>query len=161
MKYLSILFVALFLFAFTGCVTLNPVKTTKNGEIMRYKYFIIPQTGSVTSNSGLTISGNFYPYSKSVNASDNITAILSRNGLIRLFEMKPDLSKQTLIVNYFESGRRSTGLGGYTIEVTIQFLNAETNAIVSSCTAEGQGSTEADDIRIAIDRCMTTLLLLK
>jgi len=30
--------------------------------------------------------------------------------------------------------------------------------LVCSCTAEGQGSTEADDIRIATTRCLNKLL---
>jgi hypothetical protein len=62
-----------------------------------------------------------------------------------------------MIVNYGESGKRNKGLG-YTIEVTIQFVSAKTNAKLCSCTAEGQGETEADDIREAITRCLTPLL---
>ena len=60
------------------------------------------------------------------------------------------------IVNYGESGGRNRGLG-YTIEVTLQFISAETNEMVCSCTAEGQGSTEADDIRQAIKRALGAL----
>ena len=73
-------------------------------------------------------------------------------------ELKSELADITLIVNYGESGRRNTGLGGYTIEVTIQFISAKTNSLVCSCTAEGQGSTEADDIRQAITRCLNELI---
>jgi hypothetical protein len=50
------------------------------------------------------------------------------------------------------------GWGGYTIEVTIQFVSAKTNSLVCSCTAEGIGSTEADDIREAITRCLDKLI---
>jgi hypothetical protein len=60
-------------------------------------------------------------------------------------------------VNYGESGKRYRRLG-YTIEVTIQFVSAKNNNIVCSCTAEGQGETEADDIRQAISRCLQGLL---
>lgn len=75
-------------------------------------------------------------------------------------EIKPELIDQTLIVNYGESGKRNIagGLGGYTIEVTIQFISAKTHTLMSSCTAEGQGETEADDIRKAINRCLAGLL---
>ena len=48
-------------------------------------------------------------------------------------------------------------MGGYTIEVTIQFVSAKSNELISSCTAEGQGQTEADDIRQAITRCLSAL----
>lgn len=72
-------------------------------------------------------------------------------------ESNPQLLDETLIVSYGESGRRNVNLG-YSIEVTIQFLSAKTNMPVCVCTAEGQGSTEADDIRIAINRALKPLL---
>ena len=62
-----------------------------------------------------------------------------------------------MIINYGESGRRNRGLG-YTIEVTIQFVSAKSNELICSCTAEGQGETETDDIRQAITRCISGLL---
>ena len=31
------------------------------------------------------------------------------------------------------------------------------NSLVTSCVAEGIGSTEADDIRIAINRCLSSI----
>lgn len=43
------------------------------------------------------------------------------------------------------------------MEVTIQFISAQTNSLVCSCSAEGQGETEADDIRMAITRCLSTI----
>ena len=49
------------------------------------------------------------------------------------------------------------GLGGYTLEVTIILIDAKTYDTIYSCTAEGQGSTEADDIREAITRCLSGL----
>ena len=115
----------------------------------------------MTSSSGGVYGGNYGVYgsttSKSVNPSDVISGILLKNGFSQLPELKPELTDETLIVNYGESGRRNRGLG-YTIEVTIQFLSAKTNTTVCSCTAEGQGETEADDIRQAITRCLTGLL---
>ena len=51
----------------------------------------------------------------------------------------------------------STGLGGYTIDVTIQFISTKSFDLISFCTAEGQVETEADDIRQAITRCLTAL----
>ena len=61
-----------------------------------------------------------------------------------------------MVVNYGESGRRNVNLG-YSIEVTIQFTNAETQNPIVICVAEGQGSTEADDIRKAINRALEPL----
>lgn len=68
-------------------------------------------------------------------------------------EITPEIAEKTLIVNYGESGRRNLNLG-YTIEVTIQFITAKEHKIICSTTAEGQGSTEADDIRQAITRAV-------
>jgi hypothetical protein len=112
----------------------------------------------LTSSSGATVNGQYFSSSKTVNPSDVIYGTLSKSGLIRLPELKEELSEETLVVNYGESGRRSVGWGGYTIEVTIQFVSAKTNSLVCSCTAEGIGSTEADDIREAITRCLDKLI---
>ncbi len=142
-----------------SCTSLRPATSIKNGSVDSYKYFYITPTSSLTSSSGVTVSGQYYSSSKTVNPSDIITGILTKDGLIRLPELKPELTNETLIVNYGESGKRNTGLGGYTIEVTIQFISSKTSSLVCSCTAEGQGSTEADDIRQAITRCLNEVLI--
>ena len=71
-------------------------------------------------------------------------------------EIKNDLAEKTMIINYGETGRRPAGLG-YTIEITLQILSAKTNEVLCVVTGEGQGETEADDIRIAINRCLEEL----
>ncbi len=76
-----------------------------------------------------------------------------KKGFTQIPNISPEIAAKTLIINYGESGRRNVGLG-YTIEVTIQFLSAKTHEIVCISTAEGLGSTEADDIRIAINRAL-------
>ena len=142
----------------TGCASLKPPTSIRNGAIENYRYIYLSPTNSLTSSSGATIGGQYYSSSKSVNPSDVITGILSKEGFIKIPDLKPELTDETLIVNYGESGKRNTGLGGYTIEVTIQFISAKSNALLCSCTAEGQGTTEADDIRQAITRCLTELM---
>lgn len=79
-----------------------------------------------------------------------------KNGYILLPEIEDNIRDRTVIVNYGETGRRNIlgGLFGYTIEVTIQILSADTHEVLCTCTAEGQGETEADDIRIAITRAL-------
>lgn len=149
----------LFLTVFTsGCSPLKPVSSTKNDSINKFKYFYVTPTGSLTSNSGATISGQFYSSSKNINPGEVITGVLSKKGFIKLPDLKSEFSEETLIVNYGESGRRKTGLGGYTIEVTIQFISSKSKNLVCACTAEGQGETEVDDIREAINRCLNELL---
>lgn len=159
-KLLGLLGILLISFWLSSCCnsfypSLKPATIVKNENLDSFTYLYITSTNSLTSSSGQLIGGQIYSYTKSVNPSDLIKGILSKRGLVILPELKPELTKETLIVNYGESGRRKTGIfGGYTIEVTIQFISAKTNSIICSCTAEGQGSTEADDIRQAITRCL-------
>lgn len=132
----------------------------RNAPIETFKYAYISPTKELSSSSGGTYGGQYgiYGYSttKSVNPSDVIAGMLITEGFIILPELKSELSHETLIVNYGESGRHNRGLG-YTIEVTIQFISAETKQMICTCTAEGQGSTEADDIRQAIRRALSSL----
>lgn len=137
---------------------LKPVTSISNESIYNYKYVYITPTSSLTSGSGITVSGQYISSSNTVNPSDVISGILTKQGLIRLPELNKDRTNETLIVNYGESGRRNFGLGGYTIEVTIQFITAANNTLVCSCTAEGIGSTEANDIRSAITRCLNEVI---
>lgn len=157
-SFLAIFIASIFV---SSCVSLKPPITTKNETTDNYKYIYIAPTNSLTSGSGATYEGQYYSSSKTVNPSDVIAGMLSKEKFIRLPELKPELADETLIVNYGESGRRNVGLGGYTIEVTINFISAKTYKEVCSCTAEGIGSTEADDIRKAITRCLDGLFSAK
>lgn len=143
-----------------ACAPLRVPVIVKKAPVEMFKYAYISPTKELTSSTGSTYGGQYGIYgsstTKSVNPSDVIAGILIPKGYVILPEIKPELAEETLIVNYGESGRRNRGLG-YTIEVTIQFISAETNELVCSCTAEGQGSTEADDIRQAIRRALDGL----
>lgn len=163
MKEFRVLTIILITVLANSCAILKSPIITKNDSLEGYKYIFISPTQSLTSSTGGVYGGNYGVYgsnsSKSVNPSDVISGKLTKEGFIRLSELKPDLLDETLIVNYGESGRRivAGGLGGYTIEVTIQFISAKSNTLVCSCTAEGQGETEVDDIRKAINRCLSAL----
>jgi hypothetical protein len=148
-----------------GCASLRPkllpATSIKKSSLDGYKYIYVYPTTNVTSSSGYIINGDLTSKTNTLNPADLITGIFIKEGLIRLPELKPELAEETLIINYGESGRRNTGLGGYTLEVTIQLISAKTSSLVCSCTAEGQGTTEADDIRQAISRCLSELTPLK
>lgn len=145
---------------FSSCGALKAPVIVRNAPIEEYRYVFITPTKELTSSTGGTFGGQYGVYgtttTKSVNPCDVISGELIKNGFIVLPELEPELDNKTLIVNYGESGRRNRGLG-YTIEVTIQFISAETHELVCSCTAEGQGETEADDIRQAIRRALSGL----
>ena len=143
-----------------ACAPLRVPIIVKKSPIEMFKYAYISPTKELTSSTGSTYGGQYGIYgsstTKSVNPSDVISGVLIKEGFIILPELKSELSNETLIVNYGESGRRNRGLG-YTIEVTIQFISAKTKQMICSCTAEGQGETEADDIRQAIRRALDGL----
>ncbi|MBQ9312862.1 MAG: hypothetical protein IJ213_07450 [Bacteroidales bacterium] len=125
----------------------------KNEPVDNYKYVYVTPTKELTSSYGEIINSLGYTVSKSVNPQDVISGILINKGYIILPELDSAIAEETLVVTYGESGRRYVS-SGYTIEVTIQFISAKTHKLVCSCTAEGQGSTEADDIREAITRAL-------
>lgn len=144
-----------------SCAPLKAPTIIKNDAVEGYNYIFITPTTNLTSVSGGVYGGEYGIYGgttgKSVNPGDVISGILLKKGYTRIPELKPELLDETMVVNYGESGKRNRGFG-YTIEVTIQFISAKTHAQICSCTAEGQGETEADDIREAITRCLSVLL---
>lgn len=141
----------------SGCGTLLPPTVTRHSPLDGYKYVYITPTSEKTATTGGVYGGQYGVYgltqTHSINPADVISGHFLKRGYTRLPEINPELAEQTLIVNYGESGRRSVGFG-YSIEVTIQLLSAKTNEIVCVGVAEGMGETEADDVRIAINRCL-------
>ncbi len=147
-----------------GCAaTLQEPVVERHETIDKYRFVVIPATSNLRSSTGGVFTGQYGVYgtstSKQVNPSAVIEGLLLKKGLTSVTEIGPEIIDETLIVKYGESGRRDVagGLGGYTLEVTIVFLSAKTKKTIYSCTAEGQGSTEADDIRQAISRCLAGL----
>lgn len=143
-------------FIFAGCVSLKDVETVKNENLYNYQYVIINSTESLTSNIGTTINGFYVSEGKTVNPRDVISGYLIKKGFIILTEVQDDIKNQTMIANYGESGRREV-IWGYTTEVTLQFITADTKKLICSSTAEGIGDTEADDIKKAITRALDAL----
>ena len=143
-----------------GCAPLRTPVIVRNAPIEMYKYAYISPTKELTSSTGGAYGGQYGIYgsstTKSVNPSDVIAGILIKQGYIILPELKSELANETLIVNYGESGRRNVNLG-YSIEITLQFVSALDHSLICVTTAEGQGSTETDDIRIAINRALEAL----
>lgn len=157
MKYIKNILLAFIPLFFVSCVSLQPVRITRNSALDNYTYFYITPTETKTGSSGGMYGNGYGVYgssvSKSTNPADIISGYLIKRGMVRLPEIKNDLADKTIIINYGETGRRDAGLG-YTIEVTLQILSAKTSEVICVVTGEGMGDTEADDIRIAINRCL-------
>lgn len=145
-----------------ACAILEPAQQRHFKDINAYAYAYMNATQTLHSGVGVGgygyYGGGSYSVSKSVNPADMIAGFLMKKGFIIVNDIVSH-PEQTLIVNYGQSGKRDIigGLGGYTLEVSIQILDAQTKEPVYICTAEGQGSTEADDIREAISRCLSGL----
>lgn len=146
---------------FVGCGSLKPVSVTRNGTLQGYKFAYINSTATKVSGTasqyftngiGLGISST-----TSTNPSEIIAGFLMKKGFIIVPQLNQKDAPQTVVINHAETGRRNLNLG-YTIEITIQVLSALDNSLICSGTAEGQGETEADDVRIAINRCLTEML---
>lgn len=155
------IFSVLALIAIYSCSPLRKPIVVINESINDFKYIFVSPTSTKVSELGGVYGNEYGTYgattSKSVNPKEIISGILTKNGFIMLPEIKPELESESLIAMYGESGTRPRAMG-YTIEVTIQFISAKSNLVVCSCSAEGQGETEVDDIRQAINRCLAELL---
>lgn len=149
----------LFACLLTGCASMRPpVISTFNDSINNYRYFCILPTDKYESEA--QIYGNQYGVwgnsGTSLNPASIISGILIKNGFVQVNDVNSANASQTMIVNFGESGRRNVNLG-YSIEVTIQFISAQTQQPICICTAEGQGITETDDVREAIQRALKPL----
>lgn len=140
----------------SSCASMRPpIINTYNDSVYNYRYFYVTPTGDYTSSSEVFSNqyGVFGGTTKSTNPASIISGILFKNGFIQVNEVNPNNAKETMIINFGETGRRNVNLG-YSIEVTIQFISASTQQPICTCTAEGQGETEADDVRKAIQRAL-------
>lgn len=162
MRYLRLLWILLFC-CFVGCapVLMTPL-VTHHGEdsVHNYRYFYITPTGDYTGKSNaVSILFGVYAGSgqiKTATPSHIISGILIKNGYIQVNEVLPENARETMIVNFSETGRHEQSLG-YSIEVTIQFVSAATQRMICTCTADGAGETEADDVQQAIKRALEPL----
>lgn len=150
---------------FVGCapILMAPLVTNNGGDtVHNYRYFYITPTGDYTSESAsLAVPIGLGMYvgtgnTKTTTPSHIIAGILIKNGYVQVHEVNPENAQETMIVNFGETGRHNQSIG-YSIEVTIQFVSASTQRMICTCTADGIGETEADDIRNAIERALDPL----
>ena len=157
MRYLRPLYLTIIVvLTLTSCGSLRPATVTRHSSLEGYRYAYINSTSTKVGSAGYFYNGMGASETKSTNPSEIISGFLMKKGFIIVPELKPENESHTIVVNYAETGRRNLNLG-YAIEITIQILSATDNSLLCTGTAEGQGSTEADDIRIAINRCLAEI----
>ncbi|PTQ82396.1 hypothetical protein [Nitrosomonas ureae] len=157
MKILLSIFLSLVV---VGCATIYPASEIKPPSIesrhpvSNYAIAIIQE--SETINSTLVTTG--VGYTKSTNPASLISGALLKRGVSRIYDIPDKNRDKLLLVTWGISGTRNIGiLGDYSQEVSILMRQADNLSTVYKCTAEGIGSTEADDIREAIFSCLKGL----
>jgi hypothetical protein len=161
MKNKTILLIIAIASILSGCGSVKPttINRTPGDDLKNYTYFFVNPTGSKNSITGVVTGSGYGVFgastTKSTDPIDIISGYLMKLGYVRIAEIDDKISDKTLVISYGETGRRSLNLG-YAIEITLQFTSANTHSLVCTVTGEGQGETEADDIRIAITRCLDT-----
>ena len=158
-KNLLLLFATTFILA--NCGVPKHANISNIPDLSDYRYIYITPSSELSSSAGGAVGTPYGLYgatvSKSVSPSDLLAGMFMKRGFIRLPEIKEDLKSRTIIINYGESGRTNRGLGSYSIEVTLQLLNAQTLELICTSTAEGMGETESDDIRKATIKCVNAI----
>lgn len=158
MKTLRVIAAIVCFLAVSSCgVTLLAPSVNITVPLTGYRYFYITPTEEKTSTSGYVYNGIGSSSTHSVNPADLITGCLVKRGFTRVPELKEENIDRTFVVNYGETGRRQASIFAYTIEVTLQFIAADTHEVLCVSTAEGCGETESDDVRIAINRCVDAI----
>lgn len=161
MKNKTLLLIIAIASILSGCGSVKPTTINRNpgDDLKNYTYFFVNPAGVKSGGTGYVTGNNLGVFgattTKSTDPIDIISGYLMKLGYVRIAEIDDKISDKTLVISYGETGRRSLNLG-YAIEITLQFTSANTHSIVCTVTGEGQGETEADDIRIAITRCLDT-----
>ena len=147
--------------AICGVMVPQKADLSSKPDLSKYKYVYITPTAEKTSVTGVTYGSQYGVYgstsSKSLTPSDVIAGYFMKQGFVRIPEINEPQKAQTIVVNYGESGRKNYGLGAYSIEVTIQLLDATTYELICISTAEGMGETETDDMRKATIKCLDAI----
>jgi hypothetical protein len=158
MKKILILLISVFIFY--GCAISKHSSVVQNLTFDKYKYFYVSDAATTTASTGGVYGNQYGVYgsqtTKSVNPADIIAGRMMKEGFVKLPFINPEVSDETIIVSYGESGRHNHIIG-YSIEVTLQFLDAKTMKVIATTSAAGMGETEADDIRKAINECFKNL----
>lgn len=147
----------------SGCGVPKYATISSTPNLSQYKFVYITPTPEKTSVTGGTYGNQFGVFgstsSKSVNPVEMITGAFIKQGFAILPEIDEGKKAQTIIVNYGEIGRKYYGIA-YSIEATIQLLDASTYEVICTTSAEGMGETETDDVRKAIQKCLNAIFKL-
>ena len=156
-----IVFLLVFI-VFPGCGTMVSRRADiwDKPDLSKYKYVYVSPTASVTSVSGYTFgtgTGLFGAVSsESAMISNLISGYFMKHGFVKLPQIDYAKRSRTIIVNYGECVLVKRGLT-YCTEVVIQLVNASDNGLICITTAEGNGDTDAGDVKDGIMKCLQSI----
>ena len=160
MKKLLLFFAAL---ALTACGALKPTTCSVQPTFYKYRYVYIMPTGSVTGSTGVYTSyiddrvrGGV---TRTTNPSDMMSGVLMQKGFTVLPQLDQNKLAETLVLSYGETGHRDVGFLWLwdATSIIIQFRDAQTNDLIASVETEATGSTEADNVRYAIQKALDAI----
>ena len=160
MKKLLLFYAA---FAMTACGALKPTTCSVQPTFYKYRYVYIMPTGSVTGSTGVYTSyadnrvhGGV---TRTTNPSDMMSGFLMQKGFTILPQLDQNKLAETLVLSYGETGHRDVGFLwlSTSTNIIIQFRDAQTNELIASAEAEDFGSTEADNVRYAIQKALEAI----
>lgn len=154
------IYISIILILLTGCASITPSIDIKPPQIDSRQsvndFAIAIIQGGEKINSTLVTES--VGYTKSTDPASLISGALLKKGVSRVFKIPDQNRDKLLLVTWGISGTRKIGmLGAYSMEVSILMRQANNLKVVYKCTAEGIGSTEADDIREAVFSCLSGL----
>jgi hypothetical protein len=96
---------------------------------------------------------------RTTNPSDMMSGFLMQKGFTILPQLDQNKLAETLVLSYGETGHRDVGFLWLSTStgIIIQFRDAQTNDLIASAEAEASGSTEADDVRYAIEKALDAI----
>ena len=160
MKKLLLFFAAI---AMTACGALKPTTCSVQPTFYKYRYVYIMPTGSVIGSTAVSTSyvdnrvhGGV---TRTTNPSDMMSGVLMQKGFNILPQLDQNKLAETLVLSYGETGHRDVGFLWLSTStgIIIQFRDAQTNELIASAEAEDYGSTEADNVRYAIQRALDAI----
>ena len=96
---------------------------------------------------------------RTTNPSDMMSGFLMQKGFTILPQLDQNKLAETLVLSYGETGHRDVGFLwlSTSTNIIIQFRDAQTNDLIASAEAEDYGSTEADNVRYAIQKALDAI----
>ena len=160
MKKLLIFFAALVM---TACGALRSTTASVQPTFYKYRYVYIMPTGSVTGSTRVytsSIDNRVHGgVTRTTNPSDMMSGMLMQKGFTILPQLDQNKLAETLVLSYGETGHRDVGFLwlSTSTNIIIQFRDAQTNDLIASAEAEDYGSTEADNVRYAIQKALDAI----